>query len=158
MLTLDSRIGTFFAPHSISIVAPKWRDRVVLHMGATWKSLYSLLSAAGFILIVIGLVQARRSPVLLYSSPAWLRHVTFALMLPVFPLLLAAYLPGRIQAAARHPMLLAVMLWATAHLLVNGTLADMLLFGTFLLWALIDCLSLRTRVRAPSGASPPLPL
>jgi uncharacterized membrane protein len=155
MLMLLAGLLLFFVPHSVSIVAPKWRDRIVLHMGGSWKGLYSLLSAAGLILIVIGFVHARRSPLLLYTSPAWLRHVTFALMLPVFPLLLAAYLPGRIQAAARHPMLLAVMLWASAHLLVNGTLADVLLFGAFLLWALFDRLSLRTRVRASVPRLPP---
>ena len=77
-------------------------------------------------------------------------------MLPVFPLLFAAYLPGRLQRAARHPMLLAVKLWATAHLLSNGTLADVLLFGAFLVWAVADRISVKHRAvphRVP-GAPP----
>jgi len=156
MLTLLAGLVLFFVPHSVSIIAPKWRDRIVLHMGEPlWKSLYSLLSVAGALFIVIGFMQARRSPLMLYASPAWLHYVSFALMLPVFPLLLATYLPGRIQATVHNPMLSAVALWATAHLLVNGTLAAVLLFGAFLLWALIDRLSLRSRVTAPVRRLPP---
>ncbi len=74
-------------------------------------------------------------------------------MLPVFVLLVAAYLPGRISRATRHPMLLAVKLWALAHLLANGTLADLLLFGGFLLWAAADRVSLKRRSH---GAPPQL--
>jgi uncharacterized membrane protein len=77
------------------------------------------------------------------------------LMLPVFPLLLAAYLPGAIQAKAKHPMLAAVKLWATAHLLAAGTLADVLLFGAFLLWAIVDRISLKRRVKASPPHAPP---
>jgi uncharacterized membrane protein len=151
MLMLTAGLVLFFAPHSIAIIAPKWRERVVAHLGEPlWKGGYSLLSAAGLLLIVVGFGHARRTTPVLYVSPAWLHDVTFVLMLPVFPLLLAAYLPGRIQRAARHPMLAAVKLWATAHLLANGTLADVLLFGAFLLWAVFDRISLKHR-------TPPLP-
>jgi uncharacterized membrane protein len=76
-------------------------------------------------------------------------------MLPVFPLLFAAYLPGRIQSAAKHPMLAAVKLWATAHLLSNGTLADVLLFGSFLIWAVAVRISLKHRVPTPLPGAPP---
>lgn len=146
MLTLIVGLLLFFVPHSVSIVAPNWRSRVVLHMGELrWKGLYALVSGIGFALLIIGFGQARLAPIVLYVAPSWMRHVTFLLMLPVFPLLLAAYLPGRIQARLKHPMLAAVKLWATAHLLVNGTLADLLLFGSFLVWAIIDRVSLKRR-------------
>jgi uncharacterized membrane protein len=91
----------------------------------------------------------------LYTSPAWLQDVTWVLMLPVFPLLLAAYLPGRIQTAMKHPMLAAVKLWATAHLLVNGTLADVLLFGSFLIWAVAVRISVKRRVPTAVPGAPP---
>jgi uncharacterized membrane protein len=130
MLMLLAGLILFFAPHSVAVVAPSWRNRIVMHLRPrAWKGLYSLVSAAGLILMVLGFVHARRAPVVLYVSPAWLRDVTWVMMLPVFPLLIAAYLPGRIQRAAKHPMLAAIKLWATAHLLVNGTLADVLAPG-----------------------------
>jgi uncharacterized membrane protein len=109
----------------------------------------------GFALLCYGFGLARRSPVVLYVPPYWLRHVTFLFMLPVFPLLFAAYLPGRIRTATKHPMLAAVKFWAFAHLLANGMLADVLLFGGFLAWAVLDRISLKRRpqtiVTAPPG-------
>jgi uncharacterized membrane protein len=85
----------------------------------------------------------------------WTRHLAALLTLPVFPLLLAAYLPGRIKTAAKHPMLLAVKLWATAHLLANGNLADLLLFGGLLAWAVADRISLKRRTPRPVPGAPP---
>jgi uncharacterized membrane protein len=156
MLMLIAGLILFFGPHSIEIVAPRWRDRALLHLGVgTWKAVYSLISAAGLALALFGFVRARASPVVLYLSPAWLHYVTWLLMLPVFPLLIATYLPGRIKSAARHPMLAAVKLWASAHLLVNGTLADVLLFGSFLAWAVVVRISLKGRVAAPVPGAPP---
>jgi uncharacterized membrane protein len=110
-----------------------------------WKGVYSLIAIAGFVLIVWGYGLAREAPVVLYTPPQWLREVAIVLLLPVFPLLLAAYLPGRIQTATKHPMLAAVKLWATAHLLANGTLADVVLFGALLAWAVVDRISLKRR-------------
>jgi uncharacterized membrane protein len=107
------------------------------------------------VLLVVGFARARATPVVLYVSPAWLHYVAWLMMLPVFPLLFAAYLPGRIKTAAKHPMLAAVKIWATAHLLVNGTLADVLLFGSFLIWAVADRISLKRRVPAPVPGVPP---
>ncbi|HEX2791980.1 MAG TPA: NnrU family protein [Steroidobacteraceae bacterium] len=156
MLMLIVGLILFFGPHSIAVVAPGWRNRVVMHLRErSWKGAYSLLSAAGLIFIVLGFAHARRSPLVLYTSPAWLHDVTWVLMLPVFPLLLAAYLPGRIQGAAKHPMLAAIKLWATAHLLVNGTLADVLLFGSFLIWAVAVRISVKRRVPASVRGAPP---
>jgi uncharacterized membrane protein len=155
MLMLIAGLLLFFAPHSVAVVAPRWRDRMVMHLRErSWKGAYSLISAAGLILIVLGFAHARRSPVVLYVSPAWLHDLTWLLMLPVFPLLFATYLPGRIQTAAKHPMLAAVKLWATAHLLVNGTLADVLLFGSFLIWAVAVRISLKRRAPSPVRAMP----
>ena len=140
----------FFLVHSISIVNDPWRNRMVKRIGEwPWKGLYSVLAIAFFFFIVWGYGLARQHPQVLYSSPHWMRHLTLLLMLPVFPLLIAAYLPGYIQRHTKHPMLAATMLWGSAHLLVNGTLADVLLFGSFLLWALVDRLSLRKRQPHP---------
>jgi uncharacterized membrane protein len=156
MLMLIVGLILFFGPHSIAVVAPGWRNRAVMHLSEqAWKGAYSLISAAGFVFVVLGFAHARHSPLVLYTSPAWLRDVTWVLMLPVFPLLLAAYLPGRIQRAAKHPMLAAVKLWATAHLLVNGTLADVLLFGSFLVWAGAVRISVKRRAPVPVRGAPP---
>ena len=83
-----------------------------------------------------------------------MRHITLLLMVPVFPLLLAAYLPGRIKTAMKHPMLAAVKIWALAHLLANGSLADVVLFGTFLVWAIADRISLKRRAQQIATAPP----
>lgn len=140
----------FLGVHSLSIVAPAARDRLVGRLGENaFKGLYSLVSFVGLGLIVWGYGLAREAPVLLYALPAGFRHLAALLMLPVFVLLLAAYLPGRIKTAAKHPMLLAVKLWALSHLLAQsvtgGTLADVLLFGGFLAWAVADRVSLKRR-------------
>jgi len=149
----------FLGIHSVSIVAPGWRDAQVMRMGEMpWKGLYSALSVAGFIVLVVGYGIARQSPVVLYATPLWMRHATMLLLVPVFPLLLAAYLPGRIKAVVKHPMLVSVKLWALAHLLSNGMLADMLLFGGFLAWAVADRISVKRRPARPVPSAPPRPM
>jgi uncharacterized membrane protein len=136
----------FLGVHSVAIASPTLRSRTVQRLGeGAWKGMYALVSLAGFVLICYGFGLARQAPVILYSPPIWLRHVALLLMLPVFPLILAAYLPGRIKTAAKHPMLAAVKFWAFAHLLANGSLADVLLFGGFLAWAVADRISLKRR-------------
>lgn len=145
----------FLGIHSVAIVAPRWRDAMVARIGELpWKAVYGLIAIVGFVLIVKGYAAARMEPTMLYAPAPWLRHVAFAVMLPVFPLLLAAYLPGRIKRAAKHPMLLAVKFWALAHLLANGMLADVVLFGGFLAWAVADRISLKRRA---ARAAPALP-
>jgi uncharacterized membrane protein len=139
-------IAIFLGMHSISIVSPELRARAVASMGPNrWRGVYSLVSAAGFILILYGYHLARQAPVVLYMPPAWMRHLTLLLMLPVFPLIFAAYLPGRIKTALKHPMLASVKFWAFAHLLSNGMLADVILFGAFLVWAICDRISFKHR-------------
>ncbi len=146
----------FLGVHSVGIVAPAGRDRLAARLGELpWKGLYSVVSLLGFLLIVWGYGLARHDPVPLYSPPTWTKHLTLLLMVPVFPLLLAAYLPGRIQAAVKHPMLAAVKLWAFAHLLANGNLADLVLFGSFLAWAVADRISLKHRRPLPVPGAPP---
>jgi len=146
MPMLIAGLVLFLGVHSLAIVSPGLRARAMQRMGeGAWKGLYTLVSLAGFAMICYGFGLARQTPVILYSPPAWLRQVALVVMLPVFPLLIAAYLPGRIKTAAKHPMLAAVKLWAFAHLLANGSLADVLLFGGFLAWAVMDRISLKRR-------------
>ena len=136
--------------HSVRIVADGWRSRVLAQRGqGVWKGAYALVSLAGFALIVWGYGAARQQPVVLWPSPTWTRHLAALLTLPAFVMLVAAYVPGNaIKAKLKHPMVLAVKLWAFAHLLANNTLADLLLFGSFLVWALADFRSARQRDRA----------
>jgi uncharacterized membrane protein len=145
----------FFGMHSIAIIAPAWRDAMVTKLGkGPWQGLYSLVAIGGFGLMLWGYGMTRHDPNVLYTTPMWLRHVNALLMLPVFPLLLAAYLPGRVKTTIKHPMLAATKLWALAHLLVNGALGDVLLFGSFLAWAIIDRISVKRR---PARAIPSAP-
>jgi uncharacterized membrane protein len=145
----------FLGIHAVSIVAPGWREGQAAKLGeGPWKGLYSGIAAVGLGLLIYGYGVARQAPVVLWQPPNALRHLALLVMLPVFPLLFAAYLPGRIRTATKHPMLLAVKLWATAHLLANGTLVDVLLFGAFLAWAIADRISLKRR---PAGSVPGAP-
>ncbi len=151
-------LALFLGVHCVSIAAPAWRKAWIARRGdAAWKGLYSLVAGLGLVLLVIGYGMARRDPVVLYTPPLALRHVAWLLMLPVFPLLFAAYLPGRIRTVARHPMLLAVTLWATAHLLANGTLVDVILFASFLVWAIVDRISVKRRSVVDAHAVPAAP-
>jgi uncharacterized membrane protein len=145
----------FLGGHSISVVAPAWRDRMAARLGANaWRGLYSVFAALGLYLLVTGFAAARVVPVVLYVPPAWLHWLAVALMVPVMPMLFAAYLPGRIRSTLRHPMLVAVKTWALAHLLANGMLADVLLFGGILAWAVAVRISLKRRPARPLPAAP----
>ena len=136
----------FFGVHSVSIVAEPWRNRMVARVGEMrWQGVYSLVAVVGFALIVLGYDGARQASPVLYRPPLWTHYITLVLLLPVFPLLIAAYLPGRIQAATRHPMLLAVMFWAAGHLVATGTVIDVVLFAVFLVWAVADRISVALR-------------
>lgn len=155
MSLLIAGLILFLGMHSIAIFVPATRERLRARIGdGAWKTIYSVISLAGLVMIVYGFAAARQSPVVLYTPPAWMRHVTFLFMLPVFPLLLAANLPGRIKTATKHPMLAAVKFWAFSHLLANGLLADVLLFGGFLAWAVMDRISLKRRTQNLRTAPP----
>lgn len=162
MIVLLAGLLVFLGVHSVAIVAPQWRAAQIARQGARrWKAAYSIVAGIGLMLLVVGYGLARREPVVLYVPSSSMRHLALAVMLPVFPLLFAAYLPGRIRTATRHPMLLAVKFWALAHLLANGMLADVLLFGGFLLWAVVDRVAVKRRPAAlasPPPAAPSRPL
>jgi len=145
----------FFGIHCISILNESWRNHMVDKIGElAWKGIYSLVSVFGFILIVWGYGVTRYESALLYTPPLWLQHFSLLLLLPVFPLLVAAYFPGRIKAATKHPMLIATKLWAVAHLFSNGTLVDVILFGSFLTWAIMDRISIEQRQPRPIPGVP----
>ena len=157
MTLLIAGLVLFLGIHSVAIFSPQIKTATVARMGLNgWKGLYSLLAITGFVLICIGYGEARlNDPVWLYQPAKGLRHLALLLLLPVFPLLLAAYLPGRIRTATKHPMLLATKLWALSHLLANGGLHDVLLFGGFLAWAVADRISLKRRaVVTPPPSAP----
>jgi uncharacterized membrane protein len=140
----------FLAAHSVRIVADGWRSRTIARLGeGPWKGIYSLVSLAGFVLVVWGYGLARQQPVPLWDPPAWTRQLTALLMLASFVLLAAAYVPRNgLKARLRHPMVLSVKVWALAHLLANGMLADIVLFGAFLAWSVFDYRAARLRDEA----------
>lgn len=153
MTTLILGLILFLGAHSARIVAEPARQRFIAQRGElAWKGLYSVLSIAGFALICIGYGQARLAPVPLWTPWVGGRHLAALLTLFAFVLLAAAYVPGNaIKARLKHPMVLSVKVWAIAHLLANHTLADVVLFGSLLLWAVLDFRAARRRV-APVSA------
>lgn len=144
----------FFGAHLITALARGARSAIISKLGERlYKGLYSLISLSGFVLIIIGWRGADAS--VLYATPLWMRHVTFLLVLISFILLAAAYLPaGKIAAATKHPMLAGVKVWAFAHLLVNGEMRSVMLFGAFLAFAVIDRIAVKRR-NAPVRAAGP---
>jgi uncharacterized membrane protein len=139
----------FLGLHSVRIVAPEWRAAQIARRGeGAWKGAYSVLALAGFVMIVWGYGQARAAALPLWTPPAGLRHAAGLLTLVAFVLLAASQVKGNaIQARLQHPMLLGTKLWAFAHLLANATPADLLLFGGFLVWAILCFRSARRRGR-----------
>jgi len=142
-------LALFLGVHSVRIVADGSRTAIVERFGArSWKALYSMVALLGLVLIVYGYGEARAAPVLLWSPPAWTRHLAALLTLIGFILVTAAYVPGNtIKAAIGHPMVAGVKVWAFAHLIATGTLAAAVLFGSFLVWAIVDFASSRRRDR-----------
>ena len=149
MLILILGLVIFLGVHSVRIVADEWRDSMIAKLGEkSWKIAYAIVSAIGFVLIVYGFGRARLDPTELWRAPLWLHHVAGLLVAISFILIVAAYVPGtRIKAAIGHPMVAGVKVWAFAHLLVNGMLSDLVLFGSFLVWAIFDFTSARKRDR-----------
>jgi uncharacterized membrane protein len=158
MIYLIAGLIVFLGVHSVRIVAEDWRTRTIAGVGANpWKGVYSLLSIAGFVLLVWGYGEARQQGVVLYEPPVFTRHIAGLLMLVSLVLLVAAYVPrNHIKAKLHHPMIIGVKVWAFAHLLANGRLLDVVLFGAFLAWAVADFIAARKRDRRlgtvyPSG-------
>jgi uncharacterized membrane protein len=150
MIALILGLLIFLGAHSVRIVAEDWRSARVASLGLNrWKGIYSLISLVGFVLIVWGYGGTRVDPIIIWNPPIWTRHLAALLTVPAIILVVAAYIPGNhIKAAVGHPMLLGVKIWALAHLISNGRLGDMLLFGAFLVWAIVDFRTSRRRDRA----------
>lgn len=161
MTLLIAGLLLFLGAHSTRVFADGWRAQMIGRIGEKpWKGLVSVVSLLGFVLIVIGYGIARTDPLVLWVPPVWTRHLAIPLTLIAFILLVAAYVPRNgIKARIGHPMIAGVKIWAFAHLLANGTLADLLLFGGFLAWAILDFRTSRRRdraqgTRAPAGSLP----
>ena len=139
----------FLGVHSTRIVAEGWRRTMIRRLGAgTWKGLYALVSLVGLGLVVWGFSVAREQPYQLWAPPYFLRHVMWLLTMVAFILLAAVYVPrNAIKARLHHPMVLAVIFWALGHLLVNGNVAHVVLFGSFLVWAALSFRAARARDR-----------
>ena len=148
----------FLGVHSVRIFADDFRTRTVARIGLNpYKGIYTLVSLAGFALLVYGYGLLRVEGGFLWNPPRWTHHVTALLMLFSFILLAAAYVKGnRIKARVGHPMVLGVKVWAFAHLLSNGRVGDVVLFGAFLAWAVADYIVSRRRDRATGTAYPVL--
>ncbi len=157
MLYLLLGLLLFLGVHSSRIFADGWRASIIERIGPmAWKGLYSLASLLGFVLLLWGWGQARLEPQVLWATPVALRHVAALLTLVGFVLLAAAYVPGNlIKARLHHPMVLGVKTWALAHMLANNTVADLLLFGAFLVWAVVLFIVSRRRDRAQQRVEPP---
>lgn len=156
MTALVAGLVLFLGIHSIRIFADDWRTARIARMGeGTWKGLYSLASLAGLVLIVWGFGQARLDPIVVWSPQAWTRMAAALLMLPAFVLIVAGNVRGtRMKAAIGHPMVLGTKIWAFGHLIANGTLADIVLFGSFLAWAIAAFAAARRRDRAAGVVYP----
>ena len=146
----------FFAPHVFTTKRDA-RAQAIARLGeGTYKILYSIVSLAGLALIVWGFGHYRATGwVDIWYPPKAMKHITVALMLPAVILVVASYLRGRIYATLKHPMLAGVKLWAAAHLLANGDLGSIILFGSFLGWGVYDRISLKRRKDA---GGPPIPV
>jgi len=157
MTALVIGLVVLLAPHSVSIFAADWRLRQIARMViGPYKLAYSVVSIVGLLLVIWGFGMARATPALLWQAPAAARHATAALTVIAFILVAAAYVPGtRLKAALGHPMTVGFGLWALAHLLSNGRLADVVLFGAFLAWSVVLFAVRRARDRAAGTAYPP---
>ena len=152
MLILILGLVLFLGTHAFSMSRAK-RARVIGEMGeGRYKLAYTLVSVLGLVLIGYGFHLYRQSGyITVWDPPVWTRHLALLLTALAFIALASAYLPGHIRARAKHPMLLAVKIWATAHLLANGDLGSILLFGSFLAWAVMARISAKRRA-LPAGA------
>ena len=146
----------FLGVHSLRVFADDWRSRQRATLGELrWKGLYALVSLLGFVLLCWGFSLARQHPVVLYVPPPMLRHLNALFTLLAFVLVAAAYVPrNHIKAKFGHPMLLGVKVWAFGHLLATGMLRDVVLFGAFLLWAVVVFIVSRRRDRATGTRYP----
>ncbi|HXZ06976.1 MAG TPA: NnrU family protein, partial [Paraburkholderia sp.] len=153
MAVLIVGLVIFLGIHSVRVLAGPWREAQIARLGEKgWKGLFSVASVIGLLLIIWGYGIARREPVLLWTPPVWAPHLAALLTALAFILFPAAHIPGNhFKSVLHHPMVFGVGLWAFAHLVANGTLNAVLLFGAFLIWAAMDYLLSRQR-DAETGA------
>lgn len=139
----------FIGVHSIRMVAPRWRDAQIARFGVSrWRAAFAVLSLAGLLITIHGYGLARRAPVMVWNPPFWTAHLAALLTAIAFVLIVAGYLRGNhIKRALGHPFLCGVALWAFAHLLANGTLNDIVLFGALLVWPATAAIAGRRRDR-----------
>lgn len=154
LLILVAGLALFLGMHAVRIPNDQRRAGMMARLGKNrYRGIYTAVSIAGLVLIIYGYGQARLDPVFVWNPPAAMRHIAALLMLFSMILLAACYVPmNHIKAGLQHPMTLAVKVWALAHLLSNGTLADIFLFGFFLVWAILLFKSARKRA-VPIGFS-----
>lgn len=140
----------FLGAHSVRIWADGWRNQTIEAYGEkAFKGVYALVSILGFYLLVVGYGEARLQTVALWNPPIFTKHISMLLMLLSSILLVATYIPrNHFKMRLKHPMVLSVKVWALSHLLANGNLADLVLFGSFLIWAVLNFRSARARDRA----------
>ena len=153
MTILIIGIIIFLGLHSVRILAPEFRNAQIAARGeGPWKGIYSLVSAIGLGLIIWGYALARPEAPVIYEPPAWLKHINLLLMLFAFISMMVANVPaGQLKPILKHPFLLSIKLWAFGHLLANGDLASLILFGAFLAWAIWDRIAVKRR--ADMGAA-----
>lgn len=146
----------FLGVHSLRIFANDWRNRQLARLGEKrWKGLYALVSLVGFALICWGFGLARQHPVILYVPPMALRHLNALFTLIALVLVAAAYVPhNHAKQRLGHPMVAGVKVWAFGHLLAVGMLHDVVLFGSFLLWAVVLFVVSRRRDRLAGTVYP----
>ncbi len=156
MLQLLIGLVLFLGIHSLQSLAPHMRQNAIARWGALgFKGLYAAVAVLGLYLVVQGYGQARLDPVVLWTPARGMQHATILLMWLAMVLLVAAYVPGnQIKAKLRHPMTLSVKVWALGHLLSNGNLADVILFGSFLLWSVLVFRAARRRDRSSLHSAP----
>ncbi len=148
-------LALFLGIHSLAALNPPLRERLATRLGTgPWKALYALVAAVGLLLVIKGFMPARAHASTLYIPSAPMQVAALVLMLVACPCLWASYLPGRIQSALGHPLLFATQAWALAHLLANGSSADVLLFGSLFVWAVLVWISFNTRPSRPVPMAP----
>ncbi len=156
MMLLILGLVLFLGIHSARVFGEAPRNALVGKLGANgYKGLYSVLSLVGFVVLIYGYAAARQAPTVVWLPPAGMRHAAALLNLVAFLFLVAAYVPGNaIKAKLKHPMVLGVKVWAFAHLLSNGMLHDIVLFGAFLAWAVLSFRAARGRDKAAGTVYP----
>lgn len=147
MTWLALGLALFLGIHLTRALAPRWRDAQIARLGDKgWKGLYTVVSLVGLVLILWGYSQARLQPVVLWAPIRGMNHLAAALVLVAMILMAAAYVPrNHFKARLQHPMTLSVKVWAFAHLIANNTLADVMLFGSFLVWSILVFRAARRR-------------